>query len=105
MAATYYGVVDEDGSVKMAGSGNWSSEVRDDTPGLYKVTLKGGGSAPIPTVTLASNDLNNFGSGLSGFINITDSGTDENGHLYFGVAVNNTSGNLTATGFSFLADN
>ena len=99
--SAWYGSVDKDGNMEAPGSQNWSSELRK--PGLSKVTIHGWADyQPSVLLTVMSNDLTSYGSGVSIFINVTDMGQDEDGNWYFGVATRNEDG-LRATAYSFLA--
>jgi len=97
-----YGLVDQNGNLKIAGSGDWQSESRGT--GLYKVTVSSASSDSVPTVTLASNDLDSYATGLTMFINITDVGEDDNGRWYFGVALNTANQQLANHSFSFAVE-
>jgi hypothetical protein len=99
---TSFGLVDASGDPKITGSGDWQSESRGT--GLYKVTVSSANSNSVPTVTLSSNDLDSYASGLTMYINITDVGEDDDGRWYFGVALNDASQELSNHSFSFAVE-
>lgn len=98
---TYSGVVDETGGVAVQGSGGWVPQLVN--VGRFRVTFNSAASQPLPTVSIASNDLSGQGAGVKGFINVTDMGQDNQGRWYFGVAMNSRNGVPYSGSFSFIA--